>query len=76
VSRVDTELIIRALKQVPEARLRLIDLAWQLVMEDGSLNVKLAAFLVKDLDEAIAEVRGYAAATQEAVRCLRRMALS
>ena len=73
---VDNELFIRALKQMPEARLRLIELAWQLVMEDGSINVKLAAFLVKDLGEAIAEAKGYAAATQEAVRCLRRMALS
>ena len=73
---MDNELIIRALKQVPEARLLLTDLAWQMVREDGSLDPEKTAFLVKELGEAMNEARGYAQATSEAATCLRQMARS
>jgi len=68
--------LIGALKQVPETRLRLIELARQVVREDGSLDGERASFLVREMQEAIAEAEGYARATQEAVRCLREMARS
>lgn len=68
--------IIRALETVPEARLRLLELAWEVVREDGSLDPERVTFLCKELEEAIAEAQGYALSTREAVRCLRGMARS
>lgn len=68
--------MIDALKAVPEARLRLLELAWELLREDGSLDMGRASFLGKELEEAIAEAEGYAEATREAVRCLKMMARS
>lgn len=68
--------IIDALNAVPETRLRLIDLAWKAVREDGTLDPERAAFFGKELDEAIDEARGYIEATRGAVRCLRQIARS
>jgi hypothetical protein len=73
---MDARNVIEALKQVPETRLRLIDLAWQVFREDGSLNVERAAFFGKELEEATAEAQTYSRATREAVRCLREMGRS
>ena len=64
--------IIKALKQVPETRLRLIDLAWQMFREDGSLDIERTAFLGKELEEAIGEAQAYSRETREAVRCLKQ----
>ena len=66
--------LIRALKGVPETRLRLIDLAWEITREDGSIDFEKAAFYGKEIEEAINEAEGYAQATREAVLCLRRIA--
>ena len=66
--------LVRALKGVPEFRLRLIDLARELVGEDGSIDFDKAAFYRKELEEAIGEAEDYSQATKEAVRCLREMA--
>ena len=68
--------LVRALKEVPEVRLRLLELARGLVKEDGSLDMERAAFLGKELEEAIGEAKGYAQATQEMVSCLKQMARS
>jgi len=66
--------LIRALKEVPETRLRLIDLAWELASQDGSIDFDKATFYGKEIEEAINEAQGYAQATREAVLCLRRIA--
>ena len=71
---MEDDLIIRALRQVPEARLRLLELAQGLVREDGTFDYEKAAFLSQELETAIAEARAYAQATGEAVRCLRQIA--
>ena len=69
-----SEDLVRALKGVPEFRLRLIDLARELVREDGSIDFDKATFYRKEIEEAIGEAEDYSWATREAVRCLREMA--
>jgi hypothetical protein len=68
--------LIHALKGVPEFRLRLIELAWQVVKEDGSLDVEKLAFYARELDEAIHEAESYSEITKEVVKCLRGLARS
>ncbi|MBI4215908.1 MAG: hypothetical protein HY687_00720 [Chloroflexi bacterium] len=68
--------VVDALRGMPPARLRLIELAWQVVREDGSLDVERASFLRQELAEALAQAEAYGQATREAVRCLRQLARS
>lgn len=68
--------LVHALKEVPEARLRLLELARGLVGEDGRLDPDKAAFQSKEIAEAIEEAHAYGEATRRAVRCLREMARS
>ena len=68
--------IPHALAGVPEARLRLVELAWEVAGKDGSLDHERAAALRLELEQAIEEGRVYARATMEMVRCLRQMARS
>ena len=65
--------LIHALKAVPEFRLRLIGLAWEVIRCDGSPDPEKLAFRGKELKEAIDEAEVYAQATREAVQCLRKM---
>ena len=71
-----TDDLIRALKGVPEFHPRLIQLAWELVLEDGTINHEKVAFYSQELEEAIAEAKDYSQATKEAVRCLKEMVRS
>jgi len=68
--------LIEALKQVPEVRLRLIDLAWQVVKDDGSLDADQLLMMAKELQEATDEARAYAESTRKAVSCLKSMGRS
>ena len=68
--------LIRALRQVPQARLRLIEPAREVVREDGTLDSERLAFFSKELLEAIDEARAYARATKETVQCLKTLARS
>ena len=70
---MDTRELISTLSMVPEFRLRLIRLAWEVAGDDGSLNRERLAFRVKELKGAIDEAEAYAQATKEAVQCLREM---
>jgi len=72
---MDTRELIEALREVPERRLRIIELAWK-VVQDGKINPELVTFHSKELDEAVREAEAYIKETQEAVECLRRLALS
>ena len=65
--------LVHVLRGLPECRLRLIELAWKIVGEDGSLDTDRLAFHHKELVEAITEAEAYEKATAEAVQCLRRM---
>lgn len=62
--------MVKVLKGVPECRLRLIELAWNLAREDGSIDSDRLAFYSKEIGEAISEAEAYRDATREAVRCL------
>ena len=66
--------LIRALKGIPEFRLRLFQLAQELAGEDGSIDFEKAAFHRQEIEDAIKEAQGYGQATKEAVRCLRQIA--
>ena len=70
------EEVIRALRQVPEVRLRLIELTRLLVKEDGSLDHEKASFLRQDIDQSTGEARAYAHDTERAVQWLRELARS
>lgn len=67
---------IRALREVPEERLRLIELAWELVGEDGNLDCGKAVFHSQELEEALAEAQAYVQAAKEALWELSRLARS
>jgi len=62
--------LVTALKGVPECRPRLIELAWKLVGDDGSIDLSQLAFHSREIGEAISEAVVYREATREAVRCL------
>lgn len=62
--------LVEAFKQLPEVRLRLIDLAWQVTKENGSLDADQLLLKSKELDEAVDEAKAYANATRKAVSCL------
>ncbi len=68
--------LIEALKQVPEVRLRLIDLAWQVAKDDGSIDNDRLLMMTKELQEATDEARAYAESTRKAVSCLKSMGRS
>ena len=73
---MDTCELTRVLKEVPEFRLRLVGLAWEVVGDDGSPDPEKLTFRGKELKEAIDEAEAYSQATREAVRCLREMGRS
>ena len=68
--------LIRVLREVPECRLRLIELAQKVLKDDGSLDWEQLAFRQKELQEAISEAQAYVSMTGEAVQCLRGMGRS
>jgi len=67
---MNSEELINALKTVPECRLRLIELAWKVVGEDGEVDPTKIAFYHKEITEAIKEAEAYREQTKEIVRCL------
>jgi len=66
---VKQENIINALKELPEVHLSIFQLARE-VYQDGDLDMDKAAFLRKEIDEAVKEAESYAQATREAVWAL------
>ena len=68
--------LIRVLREVPEVNLRLIDLAREVIRDDGSMDYNRLPFVSGELQEAVSEARGYAAGTEGAVWALKRMARS
>jgi hypothetical protein len=68
--------LVCLLSELPESRLRLTELAWEAVGEDGSLDPAKVAFYAKELTEAIHEAGAYSQATKEMVLCLRELVRS
>jgi len=68
---ISQEELIEILRQVPEKRLKIFELAWEVVGEDGNLDLDKVAFYSKELDQAISEAKAYSVETAEAVQCLK-----
>jgi len=68
--------LIRILKQVPEARLRILELCHKVIGKKGDVDPEKVAFYSSELLEATKEAEQYSKETQEAVRCLRELARS
>jgi len=71
---MDTEKLIHVLEELPETRLRLIELCPRLLGEDGEIDPKKVAFCSQELEEATKEAEEYSRQTKEAVRCLSDLA--
>lgn len=67
--------LIELLKTLPEVRLKLIEIAWRVTKEDGSLDEEMLAFQHKEIREATAEAEAYESETREAIRCLKAIPL-
>jgi hypothetical protein len=65
--------LIRLLKEVPEAHLRLFDITRKVLGEDGQIDPEKVTFHYKEIKEAVDEANAYADATRGAVRCLKMM---
>lgn len=61
--------LVRILRELPEAHLRLIPLTRKLIGKEGVDSRKVALYY-KELSVATSEARAYVEATQKAVKCL------
>ena len=73
---MDTPGLIRILEGLPEKRLRLIDLTWKVVDDEGAIDPDKVALNYKEISEAVDEAQAYSQATERAVRCLESIARS
>jgi hypothetical protein len=73
---METRDLIRILKEVPEARLRILELCHKVIGVNGDVDPEKVAFYSTELLEATKEAEQYSKETQEAVRCLRELARS
>jgi PRTRC genetic system protein C len=65
--------VVAILRRVPEKRLRVFELAAELLDARGELDVDEAARRQPEVNLAVAEAKAYAAATLQAVEALRRL---
>ena len=65
--------LIRALETVPEKRLRLLELIWEVIDESGELDPDQVIRLAAELEEAFQEARGYTHETEMVRWSLRRL---
>jgi len=61
---------IDALKKVPETKLAIIALAWQIVKPDGTLDENQVVFYHTEVMQAVKESQSYASDTKKAVESL------
>ena len=73
---METSEIVRALREVPEVRLRLIEVAWKVTRDDGQLDYDVIRTISGALQEAFSEAREYVQSTREAVWALKQIARS
>ena len=73
---METQDLIRILKGVPETRLRLIDLTWKVVDDEGVIDPDKVALNYKEISEAVDEASAYSQETERAVLCLKDLARS
>jgi PRTRC genetic system protein C len=65
--------VVAVLRRVPAKRLRVVELAAELLDENGELDVDRAADRQPEVNLAVAEAEAYARATRQAVEALRRL---
>ncbi len=73
---ISHEDLVRIVRELPERQLQIIDLAWKVVKEDGSIDQTRALIFIDDIERARQEARSYAATTERAVWALRDIARS
>lgn len=73
---METGELIRILETLPEFRLRILELAWKVVGDDGTPDLERAALFYKEIREAADEAEAYAKGAKEATQCLIKMGLS
>ena len=65
--------VVAILRRVPETRLRVLDLAAELLDDSGELDLDAAAIRQPEINLAIAEVEAYTRATRQEVEAIRRL---
>ena len=65
---MDNPTLVKLLSEVPETRLRLLELTDDVITRDGELDLDAAVSLGDELEHAVAEARTHAGATKRLVR--------
>ena len=65
--------IVEILKSVPEVNLKIIPLTWELLDENGGIDIKKASYNSKEVDAALEEAESYARTTESAVSHLKNL---
>jgi len=65
--------ITEILKSVPEVKLKIIPLTWELLDEKGRIDIKKASYNTKEVDAALEEAESYAQKTESAVSHLKNL---
>ena len=65
--------IVEILKSVPEVNLKIIPLTWELLDENGRIDIKKASYSSKEVDAALEEAESYARTTESAVSHLKNL---
>jgi hypothetical protein len=64
---INSEDLIRSFKEVPETKLKILDLARGSVKEDGSLDLDALAYRSEEVKEATDEAEAYISEVEELV---------
>lgn len=65
--------LVKILEEVPEFNLRLIQIAREIVDDNGAIDANKMSFCRKEVEEAAKEAEAYIKDTKEAIRCLMNM---
>ena len=65
--------IAEILKSVPEVKLKIIPLTWELLDESGRIDIKKASYNSKEVDAALEEAESYAQHAESAVSHLKNL---
>ncbi|MFA5186768.1 MAG: hypothetical protein WC551_09850 [Patescibacteria group bacterium] len=70
---MNNDQLIRSLRTVPEVKLEIIRLSWEVVDKNGKLDMSKAAFLAKEIALAGDEAQAYISASQKIRWSLRNL---
>jgi len=65
--------IVEILKSVPEVKLRIIPLTWELLDGSGHIDIKKASYKTREVETALAEAEHYAQSAESAVSRLQNL---